>query len=323
MKNKLFLGTGSGLRIFERIQDYWEERDHALTGLEITAIDMFGDIGIVGTTEGVYISRDGGENWLLDSKGVDTPHVRWARIHPHDPRYAFVGTEPANIFSKMLDDEEWRKSERVSQLRDQNKWYMPYSSNPGCLRGFTFHKQYIYAAVEVGGLLYSNDYGATWDLVQGSTGKPHQEPLAGQIHPDVHSVQTHPSSPEYVLAPTGGGFYISKDGGLTWEQKYDCYCRAVWVDPANALHIVLGPADGVSRGGRIERSTDGGETWYPVMENLEEKWQDVMVERFISADEAIHAVLSNGKVLTAEIGDFSWQYLMPAVPEVRMLALSS
>jgi len=58
------------------------------------------------------------------------------------------------------------------------------------------------------------------------------------------------------------------------------------------------------------------------MENLEEKWQDVMVERFISADEEIYAVLSDGKVLTAEVGDFKWQYLMPDLPSVRMLALS-
>ena len=322
MKNKLFLATKSGLKIFERIQDYWEEHDHALTGLEITSIDLNGDKGIAGTTEGVYRSSDGGDSWRLESKGIETPHVRWVWLHPHDPRYAFVGTEPANIYSKMDEDQAWHRSERVSQLRDQNDWYMPYSPNPGCVRGFAFHKQYIYASVEVGGLLFSKDYGATSDLVSGSTGKPNQEPLAGQIHPDVHSVRTHPSSPEYVLAPTGGGLYVSRDGGATWEQKYNCYCRAVWVDPVNAMHMILGPADGVSRGGRIERSIDGGETWQPLMENLEEKWQDVMVERFVSADEDIYAVLSNGKVLTAEIGEFSWQYLMPAVPQVRMLALN-
>jgi len=47
-----------------------------------------------------------------------------------------------------------------------------------------------------------------------------------------------------------------------------------------------------------------------------------MVERFISADEEIYAVLSDGKVLTAEVDDFKWQYLMPDLPSVRMLALS-
>jgi photosystem II stability/assembly factor-like uncharacterized protein len=170
--------------------------------------------------------------------------------------------------------------------------------------------------------LFSKDFGTHWDLVPGSSGNPHQEPLAGQIHPDVHSVQTHASSPEFLLAPSGGGFYISKDGGVTWQQKYDCYCRAVWVDPVNANHIVLGPADGVSRGGRIERSTDGGNTWQPLMQNLEESWQNTMVERFVSDEEEIYAILSNGKILTAAIGDFSWQSLLPSVPEVRMLALN-
>ena len=322
MKSKLFLATQSGIKIFSRIQDYWEEQNHALTGMDITAIDLIGNKGIAGTTEGVYLSNDGGESWQLESEGIETPHVRWVGIHPQDTRYSFVGTEPANIYRKTEEDQAWQQSERVPQLREQNDWYMPYSPNPGCVRGFAFHDQYIYAAVEVGGLVYSSDYGATWDLVSGSTGKPHQGLKSGQIHPDVHSVQTHASSPEYVLAPTGGGFYTSQDGGVTWEQKYDCYCRAVWVVPMDAKHMILGPADGVSRGGRIERSTDGGESWQPLMRNLDEKWQNVMVERFVSDDEDIFAVLSDGKVLTAKIDAFSWQYLLPAVPEVRMLALN-
>ena len=189
MKNRLFLGTQSGVKLFEREQDYWEERDHALTGLDITAIDAKGEKVVAGTTEGVYVSNDSGENWLLDSKGIDTPHIRWVRIHPHNPSYLLVGTEPANIYSKMTGEDRWDKSEWVSQLRDQKNWYMPYSPNPGCVRGFAFHNQYIYAAVEVGGLLYSNDYGGAWDLVPGSSGNPRQDPLPGQIHPDVHSVE--------------------------------------------------------------------------------------------------------------------------------------
>ena len=51
------------------------------------------------------------------------------------------------------------------------------------------------------------------------------------------------------------------DGGAAWALLYPCYCRAAWVDPADAAHIVLGPADGVSRGGRIEESRDGGQSW--------------------------------------------------------------
>jgi photosystem II stability/assembly factor-like uncharacterized protein len=316
------VATRHGLKIFKWITDFWEERAHALTGLEITSVDFQGQHGLVGTTQGVYASHDEGENWILDSDGIDTPHIRWIRIHPHDSRYFFVGTEPANIFTKMAEDEKWRKAKEVSVMRERYDWYMPYSPNPGCVRGFAFHDNLIYASVEVGGLLVSKDYGTSWNLVPGSSGQPRQSPHAGEIHPDVHSVATNPSSPGFVAAPTGGGFFISKDAGSTWMRKYDAYCRAVWVDPDHSDHMILGPADGVGKGGRIERTTDGGETWALMMGNLEEKWPQAMVERFVTFDDQIFAVLSNGKILTAKIGPFSWQYLLPNIGNVLMIAFS-
>ncbi len=114
---------------------------------------------------------------------------------------------------------------------------------------------------------------------------------------------------------------MSEDGGKEWALKYDCYCRAVWVDPVNAAHIILGPADGVSRGGRIEMSRDGGDTWQPIMDNLVDLWPEAMVERFFSVDQEIFAILSNGKVLTAKKDELSWQYLLPGIGNVVMLTV--
>ena len=321
MKKKLIIATKHGLKRFERVKDFWEERDHALTGLAFTSIDMQGDLGLAGTTDGVYVTRDGGESWQLESEGIQTPHVRWVSMHPQDNSYWFVGTEPANIYFRGADEKQWLSSEKVAALRDENGWYMPYSPNPGCVRGFSFHKERVYASVEVGGLLVSDDYGKSWNLADGSSGKPHQQPAESEIHPDVHSVASHAESKDLVFAPTGGGFFISEDGGKTWDQKYHAYCRAVWVEPLDANHMILGPADGVGRGGRIEHSTDGGETWHLLMDNIEDQWPEAMVERFVAADGEIFAVLSNGKILTAQTDDFSWQYLLPGIGKAVMLAL--
>ncbi|MFW5713361.1 MAG: WD40/YVTN/BNR-like repeat-containing protein [Brevefilum sp.] len=321
MKKNMIIATRHGLIRFERTNDFWEERDYALTGVGITSIDMRGELGLVGTTDGVYISQDSGENWQLLRDGIQTPHVRWVSIHPQKNELIFAGTEPANIYFRQVDGERWQRSEKVEKLRKENDWYMPYSPNDGCVRGFAFHEQRIYASVEVGGMLISDDYGKSWDLVPGSSGKPHQDPEKGQIHPDVHSVATHASSGDLLFAPTGGGFYISEDGGESWDLKYQAYCRAVWVDPEDPKHMLLGPADGVGRGGRIERTTDGGESWELLMDNLVEKWPEAMVERFVASEDEIFAILSNGKVITTQRNDFSWQYLLPGIANVVMLAL--
>ena len=160
----------------------------------------------------------------------------------------------------MMVGKSWRACAEVTQLRDKFKWSLPYSPEAGCVRGFAFHGSRAYAAVEVGGVLRSDDNGETWQLAEGSDGNPSFEgPPEPFIYPDVHSIEVHPSSPDLVYAPTGGGFYRSNDGGKTWKLFYDCYCRAVWVDPLDPEHFILGPADYVNSNGRIEESRDGGQ----------------------------------------------------------------
>jgi photosystem II stability/assembly factor-like uncharacterized protein len=168
-------------------------------------------------------------------------------------------------------------------------------------------------------MLRTDDAGDTWRLAEGSTGEPRTLP-EGYIHPDVHSVTAHPSSPDLVFAATGGGFYRSVDGGKTWARLYACYCRAVWVDPADADHLVLGPADSVDRNGRIEESVDGGRTWRLVSKGLHVPWSRHMVERFLQVGHELLALLSDGQLLAAPLTTLAWQQVLPEV--VGILAVS-
>jgi hypothetical protein len=209
----------------------------------------------------------------------------------------------------------------VAQLRDALGWWLPYSPEAGCVRGFAVQAARIYAAVEVGGVLRSEDGGQTWVKVSGSGDDPRDmQPPAPLIHPDVHSISVHPSSSDWVTAPTGGGLYRSEDGGATWRHLYACYCRAAWVDPGDPAHIVFGPADGVSRNGRIERSLDGGQTWQPASGALEVPWPRHMVERFLQVGGTLLAVLSNGALLAAPLETLNWQPVLPEVAGVRCAA---
>jgi hypothetical protein len=109
------------------------------------------------------------------------------------------------------------------------------------------------------------------------------------------------------------------DGGKTWRSMYDCYCRAVWVDPADSDHLVLGPADGVSENGRIEESRDGGKTWKPASAGLTVPWPDYMVERFAQVGDRLFAVLSNGGLLAAPLATLQWQRILPDVEGVNAI----
>jgi hypothetical protein len=133
----------------------------------------------------------------------------------------------------------------------------------------------------------------------------------------VHSILVHPQSSAWVYAPTGGGFYRSQDGGRNWELLYDCYCRAAWVDPDDADHILLGPADGVDRNGRIEESRDGGRTWARVASMQGVVWPRHMVERFTPVGNELLAVLSNGELLRANFPEFTFKRILPEFRSVN------
>jgi hypothetical protein len=119
-----------------------------------------------------------------------------------------------------------------------------------------------------------------------------------------------------VYAPTGGGFYLSKDGGGAWTKSYHCYCRATWIDPNDPEHIILGPADGVDRNGRVEESLDGGQSWRMVSDGLDVPWSRHMVERFHQVDRELIALLSNGEVIAASLDRLMWRRILPELSNI-------
>jgi hypothetical protein len=253
--------------------------------------------------------------------GLTEPYVRWLAYHPEVSDFEVAGTEPAGLFVSRDGGETWRGAPEVAALRDQHQWFLPYSPQAGCVRGFAFHGQRAYAAVEVGGVLRSDDGAHTWRLAGGSDGNPSLDgPPEPLIYPDVHSIHVHPSSPDRVYAPTGGGFYRSDDGGATWQLRYDCYVRACWIDPADPDHVLLGPADGVGSRGRIEESDDGGRTWQAASGGLETPWPRDMVERFAPAGSHLLAVLDHGRLLASPLGSWQWQPLLPEAGRINAAA---
>jgi hypothetical protein len=313
----IYLATDNGLIVSERA-DEWSVVRRGLEGKRVTSVIAREGVILAGTTNGVFRSDDDGHNWREVSAGLGHRHVRWLAYHPDISDLEFAGTEPAAIFVSRDGANSWRECPEVASLREEHSWSLPYSPEAGCVRGFAFHGQRGYAAVEVGAVLRSDDQGASWRLAEGSDGNPSFEgPPEPFIYPDLHSIQVHPSSPDLVDAPTGGGFYRSSDGGRTWKLLYDCYCRAVWTDPSDPAHLVLGPADYVDSNGRIEESRDGGHTWTMASGGLKVPWRRHMVERFTQIGSELFAVLSNGELLYTELSALEWQRVLPDAKDVN------
>ena len=319
MSNPLIVATAHGLIIYERQGLEWHEIARGLTDHNITSVIAREGVILAGTTSGIYRSDDLGQSWRAVSTGLTLPHVRWLAYDPNVSDAEFAGTEPAGIFVSRDGAETWQTCPEVADLRDAHGWFLPYSPEAGCVRGFAFHGRRVYAAVEVGGVLRSDDGGDTWRLAGGSSGNPDfgRAVPANFVHADVHSIAVYPTSPDLVFAPTGGGFYGSSDGGNSWACLYSpCYCRAVWLDPHDPDHLIIGPANSVSRGGRIEESRDGGHTWQLSSSGQDVPWPHHMVERFTQVEDNLYAVLSNGHLLVAPLATLQWQHLLPNLDSV-------
>lgn len=315
---QLYIAANDGLHIAERAGDEWKVSGRALEGQPLTSVIAREGVILVGSRSGVLRSEDLGKTWRDVSDGLTPKYVRWLAYHPDISDCEFAGTEPANILISRDGANTWSQANGVAVLRDKYHWFLPYSPEAGCIRGFAFHGARLYGAAEVGGALRSDDSGVTWALCAGSDGNPDLEgPPAPLIYPDVHSIEVHPSSPDLVYAPTGGGFYTSRDGGATWALRYDCYVRAMWLDPNDAAHILLGPAEPVDREGRIEESFDGGETWLPASDGLAVPWRKHMVERFTQVDDEVFAVLSNGQVIVAAVNGWQWKQALREIDGVN------
>ena len=315
----MIVSTPAGAALFALAGGDGTMRRRALEGRHVSHAVARGAVILAGTLDGIFRSADGGATWAEASDGLAHRHVRWMAMHPDVAGLALAGTEPAAIFVSRDDGLTWVDRPEVEVLREAHGWFLPYSPEAGCVRGFALRGERGYAAVEVGGVLRSDDAGGSWRLAGGSAGEPtFGDPGRGRVAADVHSVALGPASAEVVYAATDSGTYRSADGGESWSLLMPGYTRAVWPDPADGQHLVAGPADEVDRGGTVVETRDGGRTWSPATDGLDTPWPETMVERLTATDDLLVAVLADGRAyVSPRAAGIAWRPFLPEVPAVN------
>lgn len=180
-----------------------------------------------GTEDGVYLTRDGGEDWkFLSVAGAARPSpVVSLAFDPADANILYAGT-PHLVWKTVNGGSTWHPIPRGMQ-EDSDIFSLAVDAR---LRTRLF-------AGACSGIYRSSDGGRTWSSLERYMG--------GQVR--TYVLAWAPSHPDTIYAGTSLGLIVSKDNGATWYRLSAEAARAVAFDPTDPRRIFVATDNGVLR----------------------------------------------------------------------------
>jgi photosystem II stability/assembly factor-like uncharacterized protein len=205
--NALHIATYSGWYRFEQRDEQWTQVEKALTFWKMTALQVDPS-----DSRRVYVATEHSGLFVTDNGGAE-----WQRANPNVPRLTttsllalpgtlLAGTVPAALYS-TTNGGGWQELEGVRLGANGSSF--PPSPELGARTRFIAADnetpRRLYAAIEVGGMLVSDDAGRQWNPA-----------MNGLEDPDVHQILPSVQTKGLVVTACGEGVYRSKDRGEHW-----------------------------------------------------------------------------------------------------------
>ena len=208
-KNALHLATHSGWYRFERRGENWEQTDRALTFWQMSCIQVDPDNPkrvFAGTEHsGMFVTNDGGKDWTRAEPNV--PCLEMSALLALSGKL-LVGTRPAALYVNSAG-KGWQELKGVRH----GAFGGTFPPNPDLAprtRVLTQENKSagrLYAGIEVGGILVSDDDGQNWTKCND-----------GLTDCDIHQILPAKTRPGLVVTACGEGVSRSTDRGSHWEK---------------------------------------------------------------------------------------------------------
>jgi photosystem II stability/assembly factor-like uncharacterized protein len=227
------------------------------TNPDVVYVAALGDLWGPNPDRGVFMSTDGGASWnktlyIDDDTGVSdiaidpqSPNVLYAAAYMRRRTvFGYNGGGPKGGLYRSLDGgKTWDKLAKG----------LPATGDVGrcAVEVYRKNSNIVYALIEhmtQGGVYRSDDKGATWTRQSDTNPRPS---YYSQIRIDPNN-----ENKVWVL---GAPLYMSEDGGKTFTQArgngIHSDHHAMWIDPANGDHLIIG------NDGGVHVTWDGGRHW--------------------------------------------------------------
>jgi photosystem II stability/assembly factor-like uncharacterized protein len=250
--------------------------------------------------DALYISSDGGTTWISTTVALDALYIKALAISPAlaSDQTLFAGTS-SGLYQSSNGGFSWQPVVNYPGPAVQSLAISP---------GWPEHPLLLVGTTE--GVYRTADGGATWTRSDG---------LATlSTSPLAHS----PGVNLLLAGASNHGLYGSNDGGESWFplglQGGTWYYTIsdVAISPAYAADQTIFAAwtSGVSIGGNIYRTTDGGATWERVYST--DYVGALAISPQYAADQTIYATGNSGRVLCSSDGGATWSPAGDWAPDV-------
>jgi hypothetical protein len=252
-----------------------ERRDWEMTGPHLAGWEVYSVLG-VNRADG-----NGGSHRLLagthhKSGGVtiqmsDDFGASWMPVE-EGPRFPTAGD---------YNYDTWKWEAKEPQI--DRVWYLNRIWQ--LAQGAPCEPDTLYAGTEEAALFVSRDGGNVWSEVTGLTAhptRPQWGPGAGGM--GLHTVLVHPTNPQRMWTATSSvGVFRTDDGGESWKTCNSGLARVPTGTTAREIgycahKVALDPDDPdtlyMQDHGGVNKSTDGGDSWFPIENGLGDEGDD-------------------------------------------------
>jgi hypothetical protein len=284
----LAVGTDAGFFLLDETNGTWTIKAEHLDGCEVLGVDREPGGTVLAASRGQGLNRIDGKTGVIERLAIhDLPEMLHAvTVSPHDANTIYVGSEPAGLYVSHDRGLHFKSIDSVARLNRELGWTYPIPSMATHIRHVVVdadNPNRLYAAVQVGGFITSNDAGETWTVDDKA------------LDPDVHAILQHPSQPDLIYAVCGGGggeaidpehksgrpIYRSTDRGQNWRCVSGDFSRTygapVGVVPGPNPVLLAGIARDIPPRWRkrperadsaVVISKDNGDTWQTATADL-------------------------------------------------------
>jgi photosystem II stability/assembly factor-like uncharacterized protein len=328
---ELLVGTLDGVAVLARdgLGAPWRVVHRGLPGRFISSLVIEPDSGTIfagAFRGGLHASTDGGRTWEPRDNGLPTDDIfsmAWRRVG--GKVRLFAGTEPARLFYSDDLGHHWTELPALRNVPTVDKWWFPVPPHVAHTKFILFdpHDEHvIYACIEQGALLKSEDDGQTWRELN-TLGFYNDQSRSVEHFYDVHKAVVDPRNPQRLIVSGGAGLYITPDNGGHWERRMapgwapDVYPDALLMHPRQPDILFVGAAEhnpatwrqSHHAGGKVYRSRDGGETWERLTNGLPEDTEHeigAMTLEDWGTGFSVYAATTGGEVYASDDSGDHW-----------------